>query len=228
MKPRCTHDLRRRYNVFMAIVLLCLIPYIKYRKSACVVSANRIDAPKSTALLLLFVAGICFLVSDIRHREMRSAFSYSMICVCGSIATGAKLPIVSAGLVPVPSTRIGGGPAQCAGYRDGRDIRAFTPVFDGLLPGHDHTGAATSFVLFTPTPPGSLESRARRTAFRAAYATDRPGGRSRWREFPACRYDRRASGRATGGCPRSGRAAQRPKGRRGTPGCRDRQVRSGA
>ena len=22
-------------------------------------------------------------------------------------------------------------------YRDGRDIRAFTPVFDGLLPGHD-------------------------------------------------------------------------------------------
>src|SRR6266436_4815080 len=64
MKPRCTHDLRRRYNVFMAIVLLCLIPYIKYRKSACVVSTNRIDAPKSTALLLLFVAGICFLLAE--------------------------------------------------------------------------------------------------------------------------------------------------------------------
>jgi hypothetical protein len=26
-------------------------------------------------------------------------------------------------------------------YRDGRDIRAFTPVFDGLLPGHDQPGA---------------------------------------------------------------------------------------
>jgi len=31
MKPMCVHDLRQRDNVFVAIVLLCLIPHIKYR-----------------------------------------------------------------------------------------------------------------------------------------------------------------------------------------------------
>jgi hypothetical protein len=30
-------------------------------------------------------------------------------------------------------------------YRDGRDIRAFTPVFDGLLPSHDQVGTVTRF-----------------------------------------------------------------------------------
>jgi hypothetical protein len=33
---------------------------------------------------------------------------------------------------------------ELARHRDvgGRDIRAFTPVFDGLLPGHDEAGLA--------------------------------------------------------------------------------------
>ena|GEM_PF-5113339 len=33
--------------------------------------------------------------------------------------------------------RVGWGQGTVPDYRDGRDIRAFTPVFDGLLPGHD-------------------------------------------------------------------------------------------
>src|SRR5258705_5193713 len=40
MKPRCAHDLRRRDNVFMAIVLLCLMPYIK-----CHALFRRIESP---------------------------------------------------------------------------------------------------------------------------------------------------------------------------------------
>jgi len=32
------------------------------------------------------------------------------------------------------------GDGTVSDYRDGRDIRAFTPVFDGLLPGHDQVG----------------------------------------------------------------------------------------
>jgi len=34
-------------------------------------------------------------------------------------------------------------------YRNGRDTRAFTPVFDGLLPGHDQAGTATRFAPVT-------------------------------------------------------------------------------
>src|SRR5262249_49226906 len=82
--------------------------------------------------------------------------------------------------------------------------------------------------LIPRAPPGSPENHATRIAFPAAGAADRPGGRSRWLEFPGCRYDRHASGRATGGCPQSGRAAPPPRGRRGTLGCRDPQARSGA
>jgi hypothetical protein len=48
----------------------------------------------------------------------------------------ARTRSVIAGLVPAISIRM----AQCPIYRDGRDIRAFTPVFDGLLPGHDQAG----------------------------------------------------------------------------------------
>jgi hypothetical protein len=36
-------------------------------------------------------------------------------------------------------------------YRDGRDIRAFTPVFDGLPPGRDVVGTAASFALLHRT-----------------------------------------------------------------------------
>jgi hypothetical protein len=35
-------------------------------------------------------------------------------------------------------------------YRDGRHIRAFTPVFDGLLPSHNQAGTATRFAADTP------------------------------------------------------------------------------
>jgi hypothetical protein len=40
---------------------------------------------------------------------------------------------VIAGLVPAISFRR----ARRPDFRDGRDIRAFTPVCDGLMPGHD-------------------------------------------------------------------------------------------
>jgi len=52
------------------------------------------------------------------------------------LCTRSKTRGVIAGLVPAISIRM----AQCLDYRDGRDIRAFTPVFDGLLPGHDQAG----------------------------------------------------------------------------------------
>ncbi len=70
----------------MAIVLLCLIPYIKYRKSACVVSANRIDAPKSTALLLLFVAGICFLLAEAPESARLAGAFFHEVDIAGVIA----------------------------------------------------------------------------------------------------------------------------------------------
>src|SRR6516164_7379217 len=44
---------------------------------------------------------------------------------------GTRPPIVMAGLVPAIPLRLA---RPCLPYRDGRDIRAFTPVFDGLCP----------------------------------------------------------------------------------------------
>jgi hypothetical protein len=59
---------------------------------------------------------------------------------------------VLAGLVPAISIRM----AQVPDYRDGRDIRAFTPVFDGLLPGHDQVELPRVLPLSPPMCSGGL------------------------------------------------------------------------
>jgi len=47
-------------------------------------------------------------------------------------------------------------------YRDGRDIRAFTPIFDGLLPGHDKRGCNEFLLLLRRR--GRLQMARRRRA----------------------------------------------------------------
>jgi hypothetical protein len=57
-----------------------------------------------------------------------------------------------AGLVPAISLSQG----PCPPNRGRRDIRAFTPVFDGLLPGDD-VPIAKRFFRFCRTPPQGIK-----------------------------------------------------------------------
>jgi hypothetical protein len=76
MKTRCAHDLRQRDNVFMAIVLLCLISHIKYRESAERLWFRRIESPpaNSGGALLLLAAGSDFLAFENGKGAPRTGF----------------------------------------------------------------------------------------------------------------------------------------------------------
>src|SRR5260221_12816341 len=78
MKPRCAHDFRQRDNVFVAIVLLCLISHIKHRKSAvcCCRESNRCS--EASGALLLFVAGTCLLLAEAVECARLRAFSIGL------------------------------------------------------------------------------------------------------------------------------------------------------
>ena len=76
------------------------------------------------------------------------------------LAAAAALSMPARAIDPWPGARpppyprpqagkVGRGDGAVADYRDGRDIRAFTPVFDGLLPGGDQMGTATSLAPVT-------------------------------------------------------------------------------